>query len=187
MSVGTTDDRTSVRVQGTTRSSNELYSLGNLHPSRGLFTFPSNECPEGVPGAGSRSAWGSAACGRARLLFCRRGAAEGSAIGIENRSFIRLPTDCGGFKFLARRSRFGNSCRRDRIFKFGRQPSQFDECIDFRSRFNVAGRDGICGGSGSSHVGGENLIRAFVGCWMIVCDTYSWRLSVSRPRDSAWV
>ena len=25
-------------------------------------------------------------------------------------------------------------------------------------------------------VGGENLIRAFVGCWMIVCDTHSWRL-----------
>ena len=28
-------------------------------------------------------------------------------------------------------------------------------------------------------VGGENLIRAFAGCWMIVYDTYSWRLSVS--------
>ena len=25
-------------------------------------------------------------------------------------------------------------------------------------------------------VGGENLIRAFVGCWMIVCDTHAWRL-----------
>ncbi len=36
-------------------------------------------------------------------------------------------------------------------------------------------------------VGGENLIRAFVGCWMIVFDTHSWQRSVGRPRRFAWI
>ena len=36
-------------------------------------------------------------------------------------------------------------------------------------------------------VGGENLIRAFVGRWVNACDTHSWRRSVSGPRGFAWI